>query len=769
MYIPLTFEGALQKCLFASGGIEGNFISGSQQWAYHYFTSSAKLNVLKGTIDNAQIIVVGGGGGGAYAQAAAGGGAGGVNYNANVRLFAGEYSITVGAGGRGGQYVNPGDDNPGDPGISSEFAGPGVSLVASGGGAGNYGNGNRGGSSGAPTSFSGGLNLTDDGGGGAGASAVGANATSTNGGNGGAGLTYYFIGTAKNFGCGGGGSSNANNAAGVSGCNSPYGRGGDTSVRATSGLNYTGGGGGGSFKGYSTFGGDGGSGSVIIQYPVNNYCKNYFNQTGSCNCGQVLFDVTDSIDFKPEYSGTFYYTPCGSTELVSGSVFSYFPVTECASSGTWYGITTNNPAGGAVGFIGDGPGAKCISQSAFGGEAPCTTQQFFPTTSSVVTYKNTAGSSGGQLYWLPSGSNTISKINLISNQKYYVCAQTGAAWIPYGLTGAGSAITSSTIDICSTPVANCDSCSWYYISGSSRNVFIYNECGSSNWIQASGTNGYVAVNTSVSSLADGYTATNLSASTITSNCPTCSFSSSYSYTTSSLSLWHRCETYFTQSVSGSSTWYDSSRNNNQGTIVTTAASSSALPTTNGLLFRKNATNYLKWINTNQTLNATPSSSYSFEIMGGPFVSGSSYLFNKGNLSLPTNRYWNWELKTDIKAVRYFSRPHLVGPVSIDLPYTSSIDLTTGSNHLISLTLDATAQSASLYINGQFQSSKGYVEIVNYDFSTGSLQAFFNDASFSANPIKHFSLYSKILNSTEIQTNYNYLSSLTNCACNTGSI
>ena len=56
MYIPLTFEGALQKCLFAtSSATEGYFISGSQQWKYHWFTGSGALTVQKGTIDNVQI------------------------------------------------------------------------------------------------------------------------------------------------------------------------------------------------------------------------------------------------------------------------------------------------------------------------------------------------------------------------------------------------------------------------------------------------------------------------------------------------------------------------------------------------------------------------------------------------------------------------------------------------------------------------------------------------------------------------------------------
>ena len=64
MYIPLTFEGALQKCLFASGGVEGFYISGNTQYAYHWFTGSGQFVVNKGSIDNVEIYVIGGGGGG---------------------------------------------------------------------------------------------------------------------------------------------------------------------------------------------------------------------------------------------------------------------------------------------------------------------------------------------------------------------------------------------------------------------------------------------------------------------------------------------------------------------------------------------------------------------------------------------------------------------------------------------------------------------------------------------------------------------------------
>lgn len=459
MYIPLTFEGALQKCLFASGGIEGTFISGSEQWAYHLFTSSATFEVQKGTLDKVQILVVGGGGGGAYGYPAGAGGAGGVNFQNNIRLFAGNHTIFIGKGGAGGAAAIT-SDNVGNNGISSSFIGSGLSIVANGGNGGQFGSGlgEKAGNSGAPTSFIGGNNSGTSGGGGGGASANGTNG-STSGGTGGAGLSYYFAGSAKDFGCGGGGSGDATNDNGAAGCASG-GIGGDTTSRNTSAVAYYGGGGGGALRGYLTPGGDGGSGSVIIQYPIYDYCSEFFNETGSCDCREVTFDCTDSLNYSPNITGSYLYTPCGTNTFTSGSLKAYFPTTVCAASNSFYWYTDYQGVT-QTGFA--NTGAECSTGSL------CVTQSFQPTCSgSYIFYK---GGTSSTLYYIPLTSSSFEYTSVGNNIVDYKCISSGSfgkiGYYPYGLSGAGAQLSTSSIDFCT---------SYTFTPGSGTQTATYYDC-----------------------------------------------------------------------------------------------------------------------------------------------------------------------------------------------------------------------------------------------------------------------------------------------------
>jgi hypothetical protein len=416
MYIPLTFEGALQKCLYASGGYEGYFLSGSQQWKYHQFTGSANLVVQKGSIDNVQIYVVGGGGGGARGTAntipAGGGGGGGTNFTMNARLFQGTYGIVVGRGGGGQLTAN----NNGTDGFPSSIVGTNLNLVANGGKGGTWGSSGAGGASG--NGFAGGSSQTENGGGGGGASAVGVNATSTKAGDGGSGVIIYLDGRFSNaYGCGGGGYARSTSDTQGFSCNGlPYGMGGEGNNNAAAGANTFGMGGGGG----GNYGGDGGSGSVIIQYPIYDYCTNYFNETGSCGCRELTFDITDGFNFYPDLTGSYLYVPCGTNQFVSGTVDAYFAKTLCATSGTFY----SGPANSEQIYWGFLTGSltypECSSGSICGSDPT-----YVPTcSSSYTTYFNTTEANNG-IYYVPRNGTELAALTMNRQSGSYICASDG--------------------------------------------------------------------------------------------------------------------------------------------------------------------------------------------------------------------------------------------------------------------------------------------------------------------------------------------------------
>jgi hypothetical protein len=441
MYIPLTFEGALQKCLFASGGYEGYFISGSQQWKYHWFTGSANLEVQKGTIDNVQIYVIGAGGGGAITPSiatgyAAGGGGGGVNYVMNARLFKGTYSAGIGDGGTPGT----GSFYDGFSGSASTFIGSNIYMVANGGGGGRQGLNNRGGTSG--NGILGGRNLTNtnlNGGGGGGSLATGNDSALGKAGNGGSGVTIYVAGQGFDFGCGGGGYS-PSTTQGYSCSGTVWGEGGQQNNSANSGAPSYGMGGGGNIYGnYNK--GWGATGSVIIQYPIYDYCTNYFNKSGSCGCRELTLS-TDYYNSPGDYqftlTGSYMYQPCGTNKFVSGSLSAYHNLTVCAVSNSYFSYTATNtgPNPDTVttisGLVNDtflSGAAQCISKSV--GTVPCTTETFIATcSSSVVTiYTPTASASQpNSFYYVAKNETTHSVYTTTTPKVKYICVSTGSIY-----------------------------------------------------------------------------------------------------------------------------------------------------------------------------------------------------------------------------------------------------------------------------------------------------------------------------------------------------
>lgn len=440
MYIPLTFEGALQKCLFASSSTQGTFISGGIQYEYHRITGSGNFEVFQGSLQ-AQLVVVGGGGGGGFrnTRATGGGGGGQVKYFPLQQFYAGTYNITIGGGG----------SSPEGTGGSTFITGPGVSVAAIGGiGA----NGTTGGTSG--DGFAGGTGCTNfepdggvgGGGGGSRAAAENENCDSPQPANGGAGFNISIANYDWSFGCGGGGGATVTSWDGAS-C---YGGDGFGGVDGTPGGPNTGnGGGGGASQFYDINGGEGGSGIVIIQYPINDYCKNFFNETGSCGCRQVTFDSTDTLNYEPDSTGSYIYMPCGGNRFVSGSLSAYTPETFCAVGDSYYSYSypaanRTFPAIVNAGFASTGP--ECFSASL--APTTCSVESFAPTCNSKIVTIYTPSASvenPNDFYYVLPAATEHSVYNSTSARVKYICISTGSLYdnnqrYPQVLTGDNASI-----------------------------------------------------------------------------------------------------------------------------------------------------------------------------------------------------------------------------------------------------------------------------------------------------------------------------------------
>ena len=262
----------------------------------------------------ADVLLVGGGGAGGMTRGGGGGG-GGVRYLTGQELAAGDYTVTVGAGGipqyapsayqskdNNGETYNKGITPDTATGGSSSVIGGSVELVALGGGGGgcfNYGSGDQANSAGLAGGCGGGAgghnekavsggsgtegqgyagsnnaNPIAAGGGGGGAGAVGGSPAVGKGGDGGAGLVVDITGDNVCYGGGGGGGFYSNDSTGAGG-DGGVGGGGSGNFKvhgpllAQNGVDGLGGGGGGggakSNNGWYGVGGVGGSGTVIVR------------------------------------------------------------------------------------------------------------------------------------------------------------------------------------------------------------------------------------------------------------------------------------------------------------------------------------------------------------------------------------------------------------------------------------------------------------------------------------------------------------------------
>jgi hypothetical protein len=269
----------------APQALGGDVVTTDGNYWYHTFNSTQTFTPLK-TLSVDYLVVAGGGGGG-YGHGG-GGGAGGLrstvtatggggSLESATSVFGGtNYTVTVGAGGAaatstsvqatsGSNSVFSSITSTGGGGGGSRLNGTGLAGGSGGGGSfysiGGTGTTNQG--------FGGGgtLNTSNPGSGGGGAGSIGATSGSSAGvgGNGGSGVSTSISGSSVGYaGGGGGGANGSTNGSATSG-----GGGGGTTTGTAGTANRGGGGGGGAFAVDTQYAGAaGGSGIVIVRYPV---------------------------------------------------------------------------------------------------------------------------------------------------------------------------------------------------------------------------------------------------------------------------------------------------------------------------------------------------------------------------------------------------------------------------------------------------------------------------------------------------------------------
>jgi hypothetical protein len=252
----------------ATGGV----ITDDGGYRYHTYTSSATF-VAVGVGEVEYIIVAGGGCGGS--STGGGGGAGGLRTGFKL-LNTGTFSIVIGAGKASAYKASGAGGNSTALGLTANGGGHGGwsegdttwgtagSGGSGGGGQSYYGGAQPGGSGTSGHGFAGGSGYGAGSGGGGGAGAVGTTPTGgSTGGNGGNGLLAADWATATATGLGGWYAGGGGGAIGGAG-----GNGGGSSYSGGAGTINTGGGGCGGWGHSSDSGTSGGSGIVILRYPL---------------------------------------------------------------------------------------------------------------------------------------------------------------------------------------------------------------------------------------------------------------------------------------------------------------------------------------------------------------------------------------------------------------------------------------------------------------------------------------------------------------------
>jgi hypothetical protein len=276
--------GTASANVIATGGTVYDVDVEGTTYRVHVFTSTGNSTFTVTRPGRVEYLIVAGGGGGGQ-NAGAGGGAGGL-LTGSTTVTPQSYTVTVGAGGNGGTTSSCGT-TANNGGNSTAF---GLTAVGGGGGTNSGGNGASGGSGGGGGDCSGfstsganrfggngtagqgnrggdgtvpgGSERTGGGGGGAGSDGQ-ATISASQAGAGGTGISSSIIGINVFYAGGGGGAvhSGTDGIGGLGGGGS-----GSSTESVKTGLPNTGGGGGGGRS--PTAGGNGGSGIVVIRYPL---------------------------------------------------------------------------------------------------------------------------------------------------------------------------------------------------------------------------------------------------------------------------------------------------------------------------------------------------------------------------------------------------------------------------------------------------------------------------------------------------------------------
>jgi len=448
-------------------------------------TASPAINFVNATI----LIVGGGAGGGGWTSnwSGGGGGAGGVVYNTNVGIPVTNYVVTVGAGGSGGTGGSVGTNG------SNSYIIGNFSLTALGGGGGGAsangiagGSGGGGGGAGPGLTEFGGLSTqssifgygfgnpggtsnstTYNAGGGGGAGANGNNANTLTGGTGGAGLAYNFANGTSIYYAGGGGGAGVNNTIIVAGGLGGGGNSANQSVSSTAGgVNLGGGGGGGGFSTARGNGNTGGSGVVVVSYPLPQYWRggtvtnnNGTNVVHTFTSSGSLTALPTPIDTYQPYNTLLFHADgtVGSNNsfVTDSSVSTYIPFPNTYS---YYFAGLSSGGGGNIWLQAPTISSIAIGTGAF--TAECWVYPTYPSgTYSTSPYKSTlfflgpASGSGylnlyiantGQVVYGRSGTTTLTTTGTVPfNQWTHIAvSRTGNTTNVY-LNGSNSA-TSTT-------------------------------------------------------------------------------------------------------------------------------------------------------------------------------------------------------------------------------------------------------------------------------------------------------------------------------------
>jgi hypothetical protein len=275
--------------------LEGGKVSVANGFRIHTFTDvgAHRVRVVRGGTCEVLVVAGGGGGGSAAGTSGGGGGAGGV-VRRKIRVQTGTETVTVGTGGVASSASNIASQ-------SGQNSSIGNNVVAIGGGAGGSSYTNitfdpaTGGSGGGGSAqnldrtrngangttdqgFAGGNGFGDDAvvdpqaaGGGGGAGGAGENAVASTAGNGGIGVQSDISGVLTFYGGGGGGGKRSSTGSAGVGGQGGGGNGGQNANGQHAQPNTGGGGGGTGGHLSSGFrnGGNGGSGIVIVRYPIS--------------------------------------------------------------------------------------------------------------------------------------------------------------------------------------------------------------------------------------------------------------------------------------------------------------------------------------------------------------------------------------------------------------------------------------------------------------------------------------------------------------------